>query len=306
MSKHYALLGNLIFPRCDGNVYNLKRANFSMEKIEKKSAAVASSSLETQLTSKSFSDLIVLFKKYKKFCFDIIEKVKYSSVPSWIKFSDDKVEEVLDEELSRRTITKNIIDFYVITIINIILFLISVWFFLPFFSIFLSIFGLFFLISVKEISIVDLLLGLLYTGLIILILFLFILLLLLFSMLFRAVVLHLFAKIAGGKGKFVDTMSTLIFSHVSFIIFAIPVILLYAAFIGYIINYLLSTIHFVIYLYSLYLLYRGIKHSHNLSTKRAILVVIGEQLLIYLICFIIIIALYIAIYALPLLYKLTT
>gem|GEM_PF-6758599 len=85
-----------------------------------------------------FGEVQELFRKYKEFAFNLIMRVPYGSVPAWIKFGDGRVEEAFEKE---RGIKRNIVDTYVITVLNCLLYLIEMWLYIPLLILYVAMVG---------------------------------------------------------------------------------------------------------------------------------------------------------------------
>ena len=197
-----------------------------------------------------------LWYKYKKICFDVLKRFPYGSVPTWIKFSDGKVEEALKEE---RSITKNVIDYYAVTLLSFILSAIGFWY------IVLIAIALFGLAAIASFGVVLFLIPfvLAIVGIMLILMPIFLILM--------ALCYHVLIKLLGGVGTFRQTLSVLTLASIANIVLNVVVYLLFATIIGVI----ASPISYVIWGYSLYLEYKGFKYSHKLSRNRAIIAVLG-------------------------------
>ncbi len=224
--------------------------------------------------SEAFTTLTTLFKKFKKFHFDLASKIPYSSMQEWITFADGKVEKALIKE---RGIGKNIKDMYVIMILGLILSVVGLWYLWGLFGMAFGGVGLF--LAMLEPKLLLVLLALIGLALIMPALLI----------LFQALLYHILSKALGGKGSYTQTMTVIVFQSAANLILSAGVLLLYAVFIGF----LISPLMYAIMIYSMYLMYKGFRHVHGLSKNRAIAVVVGG----YLILFGIGMAIYLLLYA---------
>ncbi len=215
--------------------------------------------------SEAVQSLMVLFGKYKKFCFDAISNIPYRSVPAWIAFADGRTEEALKE---KRGVWQNVLDNYVLYALATLLSIIAFWYV----SIFMI--GIFGTMGAFVIA-----LGIFASPLITIAAVIgFVLALLLLPVVFlllRGAFYHVIAKFAGGSGSYSDTLSIHVMTAAASTILMIPIYLAYAVIIGFII----SPLAYAVMIYALYLEYKGFRVAHALSPKRAAAVVIGAVII---------------------------
>lgn len=218
--------------------------------------------------SELYKNLNELFGKYKEFAFKGISQIPYSAVPVWKDFTDGKVEEALKED---KGIWDNIKDYYVITIISTIASIIAFWY-ITFLvgGMFLAAMGFLVLFAAMLDPVITIAVAVA------------VLILLLISpailLLLQTLLVHVLAKIAGGIGKYRQTLSVSVLTSGAGLILMIPMYLAYALIIGLFI----SPLSYAITIFMLYLQYKGIKHVHKLSPKRAAAVVIGSAAIMFL------------------------
>lgn len=206
-------------------------------------------------------------KVYKKFAFDIASKIPYSSMPSWIKCADGKFEEVLDE---KRTLMRNVKDTYAFVILNTVLGLIAFWYIFCMLFVMVLFGGVITLFGMPTILLNNTA-ALMPSALIFIFVAIVLLILPLAGILLQSAVYHVLAKVLGGKAPFADTTSIVVLSVAAMVVLLIPLYLSYAIILGHI----FSSMVYIIYAYMFYLQYRGIRHLHMLSHKRAAAVIIG-------------------------------
>jgi hypothetical protein len=205
--------------------------------------------------SEAFVKLSELFGQYKRFCFDIASKLPYASVPAWVAFSDNRVEDALGE---RRGVWQSIKDSYVLYALGSIFALIAFWWVAV-------LLGGMLLLGLVLIAVVS---ALANPGMMALVLVIALAAAVIGPAgytLLRAAFYHLITKFFGGKGSYADTLAVLVMTCASSLLLMIPLYLSYAVFIGYII----SPLAYVIIIYAIYLQYRGMKHVHSLPAKEA-------------------------------------
>ncbi len=203
-------------------------------------------------------------KRYRQFAFDVASKIPYRSMPAWIASANGKIEQALEE---KRSLGLNILDLYVLTVLGIIFMLIGMWAFVGLFApigtLLLALGGMAVLtagVNIILISIGAILLAAVVIAILPLIFFLG-----------NSVIMHLLAKLMGGKAAFTDTASIVLLSQAACTLLMIPMYIAYALFFGYFI----SVIDYVIVAYMLYLQYRGLRHLHVLSQTSAAIVVLA-------------------------------
>lgn len=206
--------------------------------------------------SEGFKGLKELFTKFKNFHFNIASKLPYGPVSNWIAFADNRMEDALKE---KRGFWGNVKDNYVICILNLIIGLLAVWWAI------LSI-GLVALAAITLIVSVYPAAGQALSqwalvGIVIALLSPLILITL------RTTMYYVFAKLLGGKGSFTDTMSVLVYDNAALLILSFGFYILCMMIIGF----LASAVYYGILAYVVYLIYKGTKQVHKLSTKRAII-----------------------------------
>lgn len=212
--------------------------------------------------SELYKDLKGLFRKYKDFAFKYASQVPYGPVKGWMSFADGKVEEALEED---RSVWQSLKDFYAITIVRCIASIMGYWYIALVFG------ALFGWIAMGGIT-----LGLMIDPVLTLAVVLAIILIMLISpavmLLLQGLVVHALAKIAGGKGSFIQTLSVIVLGAGAAFVLMVPMYIAYALIVGFFI----SPLSYAIYIFVLYLQYRGIRHVHKLSRERAAAVVIGS------------------------------
>ncbi len=179
-----------------------------------------------------------LFNQYLSVCFKIIDNLKYSSVQEWKRFTQGDVAVAADE---KRTFSNNIKDIFVLAAIGYLLVFIAFWWLtVPFF---------FFSIPI-------LLLGVLLSPL---------------PYLINAAILHVLAKLLGGKGRYNDALSIMVLSSAASLLLSIPLSLLYAILIGL----LFSSLNYACWAYAIYLQYKSLMQVYGLSQKRSIVAIVA-------------------------------
>lgn len=237
------------------------------------------------IESEAFVKLFELFDQYKRFCFSIISKVPYASVPAWIAFSDGRMEDAFRE---RRGIWQSIKDTYAIYVLGAVFLLIAFWWMALLFGLVLLVIlsgmlaaGLFANPPAMALALAVALAAVAIGSAV-------------FTLL-RAAFYHLITKFFGGKGSYSDTLAVLVMASASGLIFMAPMCFAYAVFIGYIV----SPLSYAIIIYTIYLQYKGIKHTHMLPSKEAaVATVVAVALEVLLFA-----ALYIALYLLTVLFS---
>lgn len=229
--------------------------------------------------SEGYTGLAELFGKYKKFAFDKISLVPYGSIPSWIAFADDRVEDALRE---KRGVWQNVKDFYAIFILGKVFALIAFW------HVFLLLGGLL-ITAIAFLGAFGLLLNPALTIAVAAGLLALIILYPGVSLLLRSVYFHIIMKLLGAKGSFSDTMSVIVMMSGSAIVLMVPMCIAYAIIVGFLFSPLTSAIS----IYSAYLMYKGMLHVHSMAPKNAAIAVVGGILLEIGIMF----AIYLAVYA---------
>lgn len=208
-----------------------------------KSKAKAEEEAKEPETPKSdvsrFTDsLRQFFNQYLSVCFKIIDKLKYSSVPEWKRFTQGDVAVAIDE---KRTFWRNIKDIFVLAAIGSLLIFIAFWWLtVPFF---------FFSIPILLLNVI---------------------LSPLFSII-SAAILHVLAKLLGGKGRYNDALSIMVLSSAASMLLNMPLVLLYAILIGL----LFSSLNYAWLLYAIYLQYKSLMQAYGLSQKRSIVVIVA-------------------------------
>ncbi|MCX8199848.1 MAG: YIP1 family protein [Candidatus Micrarchaeota archaeon] len=225
----------------------------------------ATQAAEKQEASQLSSTLGEAINKYKQLAFNVASAMPYSSMKPWVACADDKIEEVLNEN---RTLLLNLKDIYVLAIIRVIMAIIAFW---P-----IS----FLLFSSMAILVASL--GMLAAGIggntpmafagVILAAAVILVLLPSLKFLASSAIMHIIAKLAGGKATFTGTSSIILLSEAAFTVLMVPMCLAYALLFGYLIGFL----SYAVFAYMVYLQYRGVKHMHALSPKRAAIVVLAS------------------------------
>lgn len=228
--------------------------------------------------SEGYGTIKDLFGKFKRFHFDIASKVPYGSVPRWIEFADNRVEDSLSRE---RTILGNIKDAYVLYAIGLLLGLVSMWYVW-------GIIGSIFLSGV-------LLVGLLAPRWLILIVPAIILFILApaLGLLLRSAIYQALCRLMGGRGSYSRTMSVLVYHGAASLILSSGLLLLYAIFIGF----FLSPLSYAISIYAIYLTYRGLRHVHGFTQNQALIATIGGLLIEMALIMALALAFYIGLFA---------
>jgi hypothetical protein len=219
--------------------------------------------------SEAAKDLTDLFRKYKDFAFKCISQVPYGPVKGWISFADGDIGKPLDED---RGILRNLKEYYVISVLSLLAGLMAFWYIaLPLIAVMgsaiamLTVFGFALdggttLMSVLGIALV-IILAIVAAFLILPAAFL----------LARGALFHILTKLAGGTGSYSRTLSILVLGSGATLALMVPMYLAYA----FIFGWFISPLAYAVTLYVIYLEYRGFRHAHGLSAKRAAAVVIG-------------------------------
>lgn len=219
--------------------------------------------------SEMYKNLEGLFRKYKDFAFRIISNIPYGAVPAWKAFADGKVEEALKED---RGVLQSLKDFYVITVLKCIGSIIGFWYL---FAIIGALFGGIVMILVTLAAAIDPVL----TIEIIAAIAVLMLLAPAIMLLLQGLLVHALSKIAGGAGSFRQTLSVIVTGAGAGLILMVPMYAAYALIVGFFI----SPLAYAVYIFILYLQYKGIMHVHKLSPKRAAAVVLGSIAIVLLI-----------------------
>jgi hypothetical protein len=228
-------------------------------------------------------------RRYRQFAFDVASKFPYRSVPVWTASANGKIEEALEE---KRSLGLNILDLYALSILGAVMALIGMWIFVGLFgsmgAFMLLLGGLAVITGGVNIILISI-------GVILLAAVVIVLLPLIF-LLGNSAIMHILAKLLGGKAAFTDTVSIVVLSQAALIILMIPMYIAYALIFGYFI----SVIDYVIIAYMLYLQYRGIRHLHVLSQTSAAIVVLATLAIQAIFVFVVIAAVLLLPYALAL------
>jgi hypothetical protein len=206
--------------------------------------------------SEGFSKVHDLIDQYRKFCFDAAAKLKYDQVPRWVAFADNRMDDALKDG---RRIMDSIKDAYVISIVTILLAAVSFWYLVLLYG----------AIAAGVVALTSLV-SLPFLLLIIVAAILATLILIPVGYLLGAGLLHLCAKVLGGRGAYAQTLSVYVMAGAAEIILLIPLYILYAVFIGWI----LSPLTYLVIFYMYYLMYRGVRHVHGLNRNQGIAAVI--------------------------------
>ncbi|MFH0884677.1 MAG: YIP1 family protein [Candidatus Micrarchaeota archaeon] len=220
----------------------------------------------SQITdSEGYKSLLVLFGQYKKFAFDKISLIPYSSVPVWIAFSDGKVEEALKE---KRGIRQSLKDTYALYVLGLFFSILAFWYI----ALFL---GGIMLSAGALVTALGLLLNPVLTLAVIAGILVAALLLPGIFLLLRGAYYHIVMKVFGGKGSYSETVSVLVLTSGAHLVLMVPLYIAYAIIIGFI----LGPLAYAVIIYSLYLEYRGMKLVHGMTSKNAAIATAGAVLL---------------------------
>lgn len=218
-------------------------------------------------------------RRYRQFAFDVASKFPYRSVPVWIASANGKIEVALEE---KRSLGLNIKDLYVLTVLGVIMALISMWIFIGLFASVGMLIAILGGIAIITAGINAILVSM---GAILLVAVAVLIMPLVFF-LANSAIMHILARLMGGKAAFTDTASIVLLSQAAFIVLMIPLYIADALLFGY----LLGVIKYVFFAYMLYLQYRGVRHLHALSQNKAAFVVLGTVAIEMIVVFVVIAA----------------
>jgi hypothetical protein len=235
--------------------------------------------------SEAYAGLLELAGKYKKFAFDIFQKVPYHRVGVWIAFAEGRVEDALKD---RRSVAQNIKDTYVLTVLSYIASFVSAWYMW-------ALIGALLLLLGGVIGIAGLMTNPVMTIAVAAALILFLIISPAIAAIAHAVFYHIVMKVFGAKGSFSDTLTVLVLASGAHIALAIPIYIANALIVGL----LISPLAYVVIAYVIYLTYRGMKHVHGMEAKNAAIATVFA----YLGLTAALVALYISAYAAALLLR---
>ncbi|MEM0437882.1 MAG: YIP1 family protein [Candidatus Micrarchaeia archaeon] len=215
------------------------------------------------------NDLESLLMQYLSFSERILSKIPYPKIGRWLDFARMDIKKALGEGFEYKELIK---EYYVAYYLNLLITLLSIWYLIPLYGYWLGIGGLlvFFIgLMTSPLATVAVLLG---TILLLAILAVAIPPILLAI---GAGILHLSAKIVGGRGTLRETTNLFVCSAGANIAVFLPLQVLTALVIGM----CLGIVNYALLFYSLYLLYLGLREVHGLSQKRAIAAIILNMLI---------------------------